>query len=330
METVKLLVIDGDANQRRRIGEALEDSFGPEIVVVSVGTRREAMALDVQSFQLILSDYQLPDATGLQVLAQVRALCGTPVVLMTGESAAHLAEEWMRKGAADCIVKSGDDLDSIPVVVRKNLLMAKVRRENEQLRAELECALQEVCDKNAQLERSLLKVEELAATDPLTGLYNRRHFANVFDRLFSESCRHDTDLSCMMIDLDKYKSINDTCGHQAGDEVLMLAAKVIRNQLRPMDAAARFGGDEFVLLLPETSAAETEIVARRIRQAFKPATALLLGRAEGISMSIGIGSVRANQPSHPDQLIAAADKALYRSKESGRDRATLCDSPLAA
>src|SRR6185437_5906133 len=99
------------------------------------------------------------------------------------------------------IVKTGDYLYTIPVVVQKNLIVAKIKRENEQLRTELERALQEVCDKNAQLERTLLKVEELAATDPLTGLYNRRHFAKVLDQLFAEAARYDKDLSCVMIDL---------------------------------------------------------------------------------------------------------------------------------
>ena len=106
-------------------------------------------------------------------------------------------------------------------------------QENESLRRELEQALlDDVRDKNAQLEKSLKRVEELAATDPLTGLYNRRHFARVLEQLFSESERYDTPLTCVMIDLDGYKQLNDSYGHAVGDQLLMLAGKIISANMR--------------------------------------------------------------------------------------------------
>src|SRR5205085_6912070 len=122
-----------------------------------------------------------------------------------------IAAEAIQRGANDYVVKIGDYLFTIPLVVEKNLSFAKVRRENEQLRVELEQALKDVQDKNAQLEESLQRVEQMAATDPLTGLYNRRHFGRVLDQLFAEAQRYDKDLSCVMIDLDGYKQINDSC-----------------------------------------------------------------------------------------------------------------------
>lgn len=323
METLKLLVIEDDVDQRDLIVETIRQAFGESAEVTGVESKREALGQDLKRFDLILSDYNLPDASGLELLSAIRSRCSTPVIMVTGENVGQIATEAIRKGATDYVVKTGEYLFTIPLVVQKNLTVAKIKRENEQLRLELERALADVCDKNAQLEKSLAKVEELAATDPLTGLYNRRHFGRVLEQLFAETQRYEKDLSCVMIDLDKYKKLNDTYGHQVGDELLILAGKVISANLRRMDVAARYGGDEFVLLLPQANAEHAENVAQRIRQEFKPASALLLKLREGVSMSIGVGSVGTGTPAHAEQLIALADAALYRAKEGGRDQVSV-------
>jgi diguanylate cyclase (GGDEF)-like protein len=322
VESLKLLIIEDDADQRDLIRETLEDHFGPG-TVVGVDSRRAALSEDLSNFDLILSDYNLPDGTGMDLLAEVKARCTTPVILVTGENVGHTAAEAIRRGATDYVVKVGDYLFTIPLVVEKNLTVAKVMRENEILRQELEKALAEVRDKNLQLEKSLKRVEEVAATDPLTGLYNRRHFGKLLEQLFSESQRYEKDLSCVMIDLDGYKQINDAYGHQVGDQLLIAAGKVITGNLRKMDVAARYGGDEFVLLLPHASAEEAAGVAARIRDEYRQASAIVLRRNEPATMSVGIGSARNDDPAGTDQLIASADSALYRSKEMGRNRISL-------
>src|SRR5205823_11353460 len=158
--------------------------------VVGVGARAEARNQDVASFDMILSDYNLPDGSGMQLLEEVRRRTATPFIMVTGENVGTIAEEAIRKGATDYVVKVGDYLFTIPLVVEKNLTVANVKRENEKLRLELERALAEVRDKNSQLEASLKQVEEMAATDPLTKLYNRRHFSRVLEQLFSEAQRY--------------------------------------------------------------------------------------------------------------------------------------------
>ena len=322
MEQLKLLIIEDDADQRDLIRETLEDHFGPG-TVIGVDSRRAALAEDLASFDLILSDYNLPDGSGMDLLTEVKARCTTPVILVTGENVGHTAAEAIRRGATDYVVKVGDYLFTIPLVVEKNLTVAKVMRENEKLRQELEKALAEVRDKNLQLEKSLQRVEEVAATDPLTGLYNRRHFGKLLEQLFSESQRYAKDLSCVMIDLDGYKQINDAYGHQTGDQLLIAAGKVISANLRKMDVAARYGGDEFVLLLPHASGEEAAGVASRIRDEFRQASTVVLRRNEPATMSVGIGSARSDEPASTDHLIASADSALYRSKEMGRNRISL-------
>lgn len=333
MERLKLLIIEDDVDQRDLIRETLEDHFGYG-TVVGVDSQRAALEQDLNSFDLILSDYNLPDGTGMDLLAEVQRRSTTPVIMVTGENVGHIAAEAIERGATDYVVKVGDYLYTIPLVVQKNLQVAKVKRENETLRRELERTLDELKEKNVQLEQSLKKVEEVAATDPLTGLYNRRHFGRVFDQLFSEAQRYAQNLSCVMIDLDGYKQLNDRHGHQIGDQILVVVGKVIGANMRKMDVAARYGGDEFILLLPHASAEEAVRVADRIRADYRKDGAALFQRALAsepippLTMSIGIAALRDEPGSIPavaDQLIARADGALYRSKNDGRDRVTLHD-----
>ncbi|HEX8914776.1 MAG TPA: diguanylate cyclase [Humisphaera sp.] len=328
MERLRLLIIEDDPDQRELIRETLEDHFGAG-TVVGVDSRRAALAQDLASFDLILSDYNLPDGTGMELLAEAQRRCATPVILVTGENVGQTATEAIRRGAMDYVVKVGDYLFTIPLVVQKNLQVAKVKRENETLRREIERTLDALKEKNLQLEQSLKRVEEVAATDPLTGLYNRRHFGRVLEQMFAEAQRYGADLSCVMIDLDAYKQLNDRHGHQLGDQILVVVGKAISANMRKMDVAARYGGDEFILLLPRTTAAEAALVADRIRQDYRQSGGQLMARSvpdeavPPLTMSIGVGALLADPdaiPINADQLVARADAALYRAKKDGRNR----------
>ena len=326
MEQLKLLIVEDDIDQRELLRFTLETHFG-EGTVTDAGSIGEAIEHNLASFDLILSDFNLPDGTGLDMLAKAKARCQTPVILVTGQNVGRTAAEAIRRGATDYIVKLGDYLIALPLVVEKNLTVAHVARENITLRAELELALNEVKTKNIQLEESLVRVEQAAATDPLTGIYNRRHFGKVIDQLFSEAQRYGDDLSCVMIDLDGYKQLNDASGHQVGDQLLVVAAKAITGNLRKMDIAARYGGDEFVLLLPRAATEEASRVVCRIREDFGNSSAALLRRNSGVTMSIGIASILGDNVAGTEQLIAKADAALYRAKAQGKNRVVISATP---
>jgi PleD family two-component response regulator len=264
VQELKLLIILVALDQRELIRETLDCRFG-EGTVTAVGSAADALACELEKFDLILSDYNLPDGSGLDLLAKIKGRCDTPVILVTGENVGQIATNAIRAGATDYIVKIDDYLFTIPLMVEKNLAASQLRKENERLGKELEKALAELRDRNVQLEQSLKRVEEVAATDPLTGLYNRRHFGKLLEQLFSEAHRYDADLSCIMLDLDGYKQFNDTYGHQAGDQMLVVLGKVIASNLRTMDVSARYGGDEFILLLPKAGTQEAALAANRIR-----------------------------------------------------------------
>jgi len=176
---------------------------------------------------------------------------------------------------------------------------------------------------NAELEERVAyrtqQLRELASREPLTGLYNRRHFREVLERRFAEAVRYATDLSCVMIDLDEFKSANDQFGHHVGDELLILVAMTILGQLRTADVAARYGGDEFIVLLPQTDCERASILAERIVAEFAKQAQVRFPQTN-VSMSIGIANLHTVGVGDAESLIRAADRALYRAKGAGKNR----------
>ena len=219
-------------------------------------------AVDPRGIDLALSGMHLPDGTGLDAFALLTARrSDLPFVVVTGEARADLAIEAIARGACDYVLKAGDYLFAIPVVVEKNLMIWKIKQDNLRLQEQLSQTLEEVRFKNQQLEEAVRMLEAMAGTDPLTGLANRRSFNQAMDRAFASASRYNHDLACIMLDLDNFKQYNDTFGHQRGDDVLRTVARVLEANCRRSDVAGRFGGDEFIVLLPETDLATAEHVS---------------------------------------------------------------------
>jgi diguanylate cyclase (GGDEF)-like protein len=176
---------------------------------------------------------------------------------------------------------------------------------------------------NAELEERVAhrtqQLRELASREPLTGLYNRRYFNDTMERRFAEAMRYGDDLACVMIDLDDFKHANDTFGHQVGDELLILTARTLLGQLRAADVAARFGGDEFVLLLPQTDCDQARSLAERIIERFTGELAERFPEVR-VSMSIGISSMHHSHAPDAESLVRAADHALYDAKSKGKNK----------
>jgi diguanylate cyclase (GGDEF)-like protein len=321
---MKILVVEDDADQRDLIKETLEDHFGRE-TVTAAECAHEVLDRDLSVFDVILTDYNLPDIKGIDFLKAILAKCDKPVIVVTGENVRQTAAQAIRTGAYDYIVKAGEYLFTIPLVVEKNIEAWKVKQENKRLHEQQQQAAREISNKNQQLKDSLQKLEQMAATDPLTGLYNRRHFGDVLERYFAESLRYSKDLACIMCDLDGYKKLNDTLGHQFGDKILQVTAKIITWNLRVMDIAARYGGDEFVILLPHASAELAMAVGERIHVQFTMQMKTIVPPELSLTMSMGIASVQHNKPTHSDLLVAMADEALYEAKHKGKNRTVLSE-----
>jgi len=160
----------------------------------------------------------------------------------------------------------------------------------------------------------------LSETDELTGLLNMRGYAIVASRLFGQATRYNRPASLLMIDADGFKSVNDTHGHQVGDQVLRRIARIIQTELRTTDVLARYGGDEFIALLPETPTKEALEVAERIRVAVAESPLVTDGSRVISSVSIGAAGFPDDGASL-DAIVARADRAMYQAKNSGRDKA---------
>jgi diguanylate cyclase (GGDEF)-like protein len=174
------------------------------------------------------------------------------------------------------------------------------------------------------------RITELSQTDDLTGILNMRAFNEIFEREIAGAARYTYPLSVLMIDLDKLKTVNDRFGHTTGSDLIRHAANLMKKGIREADILARYGGDEFVILMPHTDARSAALVAERIRKLIETNPLSIAGHDLPASVSIGSASYPENV-SQPETLLDKSDAALYRSKTSGRNRSTACnDMPKVA
>lgn len=299
MET-NILVIEDSITIRKEIIETLqthsiatcyhEAGDGLEGLKILLGTK----------IDLVVCDVEMPRLDGFRFLAMVRAreeLRDIPILLLTGKGDMDSKVRGLEQGASDYITKP---FDASELVARVKIHLKIKRLQDELLRA-----------------NELLL--EISHTDHLTGLYNRRYLMDILEREYPRTKRTGSSLSFLILDIDHFKDINDKFGHQEGDTVLANAAAVFREQLRGYDTPVRFGGDEFVAVLPEASLSDAMVVAERVRKAL--AQIAFSGKLEKvrISASLGVAVYPSAEVATVEDLIRAADNALYRAKARGRN-----------
>ncbi|MFG0329930.1 MAG: diguanylate cyclase [Phycisphaerales bacterium] len=322
--TPQILVIEDDLDAAMLLTDVLVEHFESECVTVAE-TVAAALDLDLTRFHLVLSDYNLPDGSGLDALkALLNLRPDLPVIMVTGESEISIAVEAIRHGAYDYVVKSPTVLSTIPLTVEKNLELWRVKQENARLQVQLERSLDRIKESNSQLSAMVAKLEEMALTDALTSLSNRRHLNRSLIQMFAEASRYQSELSCVMMDLDGFKSLNDTLGHQRGDELLSRVGRLITTTCRESDFAARYGGDEFIILLPKTDRDTAVNLVMRLREEFARMRESSYADHPELNMSFGIACTRISHPDTGEQLVQHADNALYKAKEAGKARVMLC------
>ncbi|MEE9321793.1 MAG: EAL domain-containing protein [Granulosicoccus sp.] len=201
-------------------------------------------------------------------------------------------------------------LDDVTVLEKKNHELANVVRE-------LRLTQDDINAKNRELE-------VLATRDPLTGLFNRRVLMENLEREFLKASRENTRLSCIMVDIDHFKQVNDAYGHSVGDEVIQAVAGTLNYVCREYDTVGRYGGEEFLMLMPGLSAVEALDVAERIRNAVMEIATLQNVRVSELSASLGVADLSRHASSGPE-MVDQADQALYAAKQSGRNRAVVYD-----
>ncbi len=300
--TPRVLVVDDDAANRRLVTETL-DGAGYEIVTAADGVEAlEKMRRDPPD--LMILDVMMPRMNGLEVCRIVKSSASDtfiPIILVTVKNDIDSKVAGLNLGADDYIGKPYN-----PVELRA--------------RAESMLRIKALQDRINSKRREL---ESLSLTDDLTGLLNHRAMQKRLKDEFSRAQRYNDPLSLLMIDVDHFKAVNDTHGHQVGDRVLKELAQVILESVREIDVAARYGGEEFLVILPQTHFSGSLAVAERVWRSvgehqFAPDESDLR-----LTVSIGISFFPNKSVSTSDRLVALADEALYQAKRDGRNRICL-------
>src|SRR5215213_2446558 len=291
-----VLVVDDDPDKRMLLTVALQMA-GYEVRTANDG---EEGLVAVESFQpdLIITDVMMPKMDGYELARRVRANPATrflPIIIQT--AARNDAQDLRRASEVGALgyITDPTDLD---------LLLARTRT---------------LLDFKAYLD----VCEEAAFTDHLTGLANRRRFERQLEREVGRVLRFSHPFSLLMIDIDNFKDLNDSFGHDAGDDAIRRISKVLREGTRGIDLAARIGGEEFAVLLVETNKQGGFEVAERLRASIK---VLELPKARQVTASFGVAECPTDAHTAAD-VLKAADVALYEAKRNGRDRVVVMEQP---
>jgi two-component system cell cycle response regulator len=299
-DPIRVLLVEDNPGDVGLIRAALEESateFEIDNVTSAQSCRR---ALETGRYDVLLLDYSLPGETGLDFLRSVsRKEKLPPVIMLTGQGDELIAKDAIISGAYDYCSKLRITSETLTRTILEALEKARLQTEEEREREE---------------------ADRRAITDPLSGLYNRNYVAEALERECRRGRRYGSPLACLMLDLDGFKECNDKYGHLEGDAVLRQVATAIRNTVRDLDIPARFGGDEFCILAPETGLEGAMQLAERLRFAIA-AMELRAGRhAFTITASIGVFSPATMNQMRPATLLDHADAALRKAKETGRNR----------
>ncbi|MEM9415204.1 MAG: diguanylate cyclase [Planctomycetota bacterium] len=326
----RLMLVDADTPSRAAIADVLKAHFDGTAIQQAF-TLDELLREDLDAVDLLICAMDLPDATGFEVIEEVLLLRPEmPIVVIVNEDGREDAAVAVHQGAYDFIVRAEGYERLMPILVEKNLAVSRVKQDNGRLQAQLTSTLAQLKVRNQQLQGLVIELETIAATDALTGIANRRALTESLDRRHAQSVRDGKDMAVLMIDMDGFKRLNDTIGHAAGDKILRLTARVLKANCRASDVPGRIGGDEFVVVLPDTEVDEARAVAERIREDFAAASTTFcesVGYDGKVTMSIGMAARSLDPGSTADQLLGLADQALYSAKQLGRHRLVIHAPP---
>jgi diguanylate cyclase (GGDEF)-like protein len=300
---MKILIAD-DEPVSRRILHALLEKWGFEVLSAEDGNAALETLRPADAPRMALLDWMMPGQNGVDVCRALRKQRPAPytyILLLTAKDAKESVVEGLESGADDYLTKPFNP---------------------QELKARIRVGLRVL-----ELEDNLVQAREAmrfkATHDTLTGVWNRGAILETLDREISRSRRELLPLGVLIADLDHFKSINDTYGHLTGDAVLREVTRRMQTQVRPYDAVGRYGGEEFLILLPGCGGSETREKAERLREAIVQIPVETPTGALRITMSIGAAAVGDWPNETANRILQMADLALYRAKEDGRNRTVM-------
>jgi len=303
---IKILICDDDPADRKLVRTYLQRITDREIVLLEAGHTEEIQnALDKGRIDLVLMDNQMPGKSGMEWLAEIAKKQLAPVVMLTGSGTEEIAAQAFQEGAVGYLPKGSLSREKLSNIIDVAL------------------------DKWTRLQQAMAdkeKLEKLATFDSLTGLYNRRAILGKLRELINLANRYKEDFSLSMLDIDHFKKVNDRYGHLTGDEVLEEIATLIRQNIRDTDIVGRYGGEEFIIILPKTTLSSAWVVAERLRSIIEKAEMKdSAGNIFAITVSQGLAGWERGEDAY--SLISCADEALYKAKEKGRNCVQILLSP---
>ncbi|MBT8287075.1 MAG: diguanylate cyclase [Bacteroidia bacterium] len=292
-----ILIVDDDSTVRNPMKEFIDLSGYTSFEASSA---EEAIdILNSNSIHVVITDIMLPEMSGFELTELIAKEYDSDVIIITGYSDIYSYEEAIKMGASDFIIK--------PVRFEELLLrLKKVLSERELAR-----------DRGRMME----KLQKLAITDGLTKLHNSRSFYSQLEVEVDRFNRYKRSLALLLMDIDHFKKYNDSYGHLEGDKALVRIAQIIKSCLRKLDSAYRYGGEEFTVILPETSSEEAYHVAQRINSALT-AENFMPEKKNEAKITISIGVTEYYPGDQLSEFIQRADKAMYLSKKKGRNQVT--------
>jgi diguanylate cyclase (GGDEF)-like protein len=304
--TGRILVVDDHEDNIELLRARLE-AWGYEVESARDGTQA-LERVHVAPPDLILLDVMMPTVDGNEVARRIKqnpALPFIPIIMQTALDSTESKVEGLEAGADDYITKP-IEFAELKARIRS---MLRIKR----LQEELE-------ERERQLLEANERLRHVSRTDGLTGLENRRFIEQQMDQMFAHSERLQEPLSCVMCDLDRFKSVNDEHGHHAGDAVLKQFAALLKKEAREIDRVGRYGGEEFIVLLPGTVLDAAVTFAERVRKRVEAHTFVFDGGSVCRTASFGVAGWPHPRVSDCDWLVRSADDALYVAKETGRNR----------
>ena len=326
----KILIVDDSEDNITLTSLVLEKE---DYTIIAANNGREALRLaQLEKPDVILLDIQMPELDGFEVCRRLKADMDTsniPVVFLTAK---HKDIDSMSLGlslgAEDYIVKPFSSIElraRVSVLARLKRQWDELGQKNKEL-AETNETLEET---NEQLIQAQKALEQMAITDPLTALYNRRYFTERLSEAFAMVDRETVIVHLIMFDLDHFKNVNDTYGHQVGDAVLLQFSHILRRAVRKNDIIARIGGEEFVIAMLKIPSDRAHMAADRIRKEVEKYKFEAEGHTLSMTTSIGVATYPDLKIKSPtlEKLLRAADEALYYAKTHGRNKTIIAPCP---
>jgi two-component system cell cycle response regulator len=294
-----ILVVDDSPVYHKLVADALANESYTSLFAEN---GEEALNLfSSHSPSIVITDWNMPDLSGLELCKRIRAQANCPytyIIVLTSNSEKESVVQGLAAGADDYLTKPFDPGE----------LLARIR---------VGCR---IINLNRQIDAKSKLMEEEARTDKLTGLPNRRAVEEWAVRQMRAAARHGFPVWVVLADIDSFKSINDTYGHDAGDAVLQTFAELLKRNTRSSDICGRLGGDEFVLVIAHVNEANIKLTIERFCEQFAALSFPFVGRSVSTSASFGVAGISSGTMPDFGMLLKQADKALYEAKRGGRNR----------